>query len=159
MSEDYTEINLGIIGQVGDIVAAYVSNNHVSAADLPKLIATVHAAISGLNRPSADGEVEEAGVAKATPAQIRKSVQPDGLISFIDGRAYKTLKRHLTSHGLTPQRYCEQFGLPSDYPMVAPSYSEKRSSLAKAAGLGQQRGRNNGAEDTQPGPKGRKNAA
>jgi len=144
--QDNTEINPGIIEQVGDIVAAYVSNNHVSAADLPTLIVTVHAAISGLNRPIADGEVEKAGVAKATPAQIRKSVQADGLISFIDGRAYKTLKRHLTSHGFNPQRYCEQFGLPSDYPMVAPSYSEKRSNLAKAAGLGQpQKKRKNAA--------------
>ncbi|MCJ2023018.1 MucR family transcriptional regulator [Methylobacterium sp. J-067] len=137
MSEDSLAINHGIIEQVGDIVAAYVSNNHVAAADLPTLIATVHAAIDGLNRPSKGAEVGDATEAKATPAQIRRSVQPDGLISFIDGKAYKTLKRHLTSHGLTPQRYCEQFGLPSDYPMVAPSYSEKRSNLAKAAGLGQ----------------------
>ncbi|WP_342167213.1 MucR family transcriptional regulator [Methylobacterium sp. SD21] len=159
MTEDRTDINPGIIEQVGDIVAAYVSNNHVSAADLPTLIATVYAAIIGLNRPSADGEGEEAGGVKATPAQIRKSVQPDGLISFIDGRAYKTLKRHLTSHGFNPQRYCEQFGLPSDYPMVAPSYSEKRSNLAKAAGLGQQRGRNAEAEDAKPMQKARKNAA
>ena len=148
MTEERTVINPGIIKQVGDIVAAYVSNNHVSAANLPTLIATVYAAIIGLNRPSVDGNGEEAGEVKATPAQIRKSVQPDGLISFIDGRTYKTLKRHLTSHGLTPQHYCEQFGLPSDYPMVALSYSEKRSSLAKAAGLGQLRG-----------PKVRKNVA
>lgn len=140
VTEDRTFINPGIIELVGDIVAAYVSNNHVSAADLPTLIATVHAAINALNRSSAGGEVEEAGGVKATPAQIRKSVQPDGLISFIDGKAYKTLKRHLTSHGLTPHSYCEQFGLPSDYPMVAPSYSEKRSNLAKAVGLGQRRG-------------------
>lgn len=159
MIEHRTGINSGIIEQVGDIVAAYVSNNHVSAADLPTLIATVHAAISGLNRPSVDGEVEEAGVVKATPAQIRKSVQPDGLISFIDGRAYKTLKRHLTSHGFNPQRYCEQFGLPSDYPMVAPSYSEKRSSIAKAVGLGQPRRHAMQIEDARPTPKGRKNAA
>lgn len=153
------DINRGIIEQIRDIVAAYVSNNHVSAADLPTLIANVHAAISGLNSPSADGEVKEAEGVKATPAQIKKSVQPDGLISFIDGRAYKTLKRHLTSHGFNPQRYCEQFGLPSDYPMVAPSYSEKRSSIAKAVGLGQPRQHKAQIEDAGPTPKGRKNAA
>lgn len=137
MTENRIGINSAIIEQVSDIVAAYVSNNHVSVTDLPTLIATVHTALNGLNRPSTGGEIEEAVGAKATPAQIRKSVQPEGLVSFLNGKAYKTLKRHLTSHGLTPRRYCEQFGLPSDYPMVAPSYSQKRSNLAKAAGLGQ----------------------
>ncbi|MCJ2101238.1 MucR family transcriptional regulator, partial [Methylobacterium sp. E-046] len=65
------------------------------------------------------------------------SVRPDGIVSFIDGKTYKTLKRHLTSHGLDPKSYRDRYGLPSDYPMVAPSYAEQRSALAKAIGLGQ----------------------
>ncbi|TXN57906.1 MucR family transcriptional regulator, partial [Methylobacterium sp. WL18] len=74
---------------------------------------------------------------KPSAAQIRKSVQHDGIVSFIDGKTYKTLKRHLTANGLSPQSYRERYGLPTDYPMVAPSYAEQRSALAKAIGLGQ----------------------
>ncbi len=80
--------------------------------------------------------VAEDAPATVNAAQIRKSVQRDRLISFIDGKSYKTLKRHLTAHGLTPASYRERFGLPADYPMVAAAYSERRSSLAKAHGLG-----------------------
>ncbi|SFM89788.1 ROS/MUCR transcriptional regulator protein [Methylobacterium pseudosasicola] len=75
-------------------------------------------------------------VEKPTPAQVRRSVQQDGIVSFIDGQAYRTLKRHLTAKGLSPQSYRERYGLPADYPMVAPSYAERRSALAKAIGLG-----------------------
>ena len=82
-------------------------------------------------------------VEKPSPAQIRKSVRPDGIVSFIDGKTYKTLKRHLTSHGLDPRSYRERYGLPADYPMVAPSYAEKRSQLAKQIGLGVPGGRTN----------------
>lgn len=118
----------------GDIVAAYVSHNHVAAADLPQLIATVHQTLGALggNAPVAHEETAE----KPSSAQVRKSVQQDAIISFLDGRRYKTLKRHLKAHGYTPASYRERFGLPLDYPMVAPSYSEKRSSLAKSLGLG-----------------------
>lgn len=73
---------------------------------------------------------------KLTRAQINKSITPDALISFEDNRGYKTLKRHLSSRGLTPQQYREKRGLPGDYPMTAPSYSEARSSMAKSLGLG-----------------------
>jgi len=73
---------------------------------------------------------------EAEPSQVRQSIQRDGLISFIDGRSYKTLKRHLTAHGLTPERYRAQYGLPADYPMVAPGYAEQRSQIAKAIQLG-----------------------
>lgn len=68
---------------------------------------------------------------------IKRSIGHDGLISFVDGKTYKTLKRHLTGHGLSPAQYRTKYGLPADYPMVAPSYSEARSALAKAIGLGQ----------------------
>jgi predicted transcriptional regulator len=129
-----------LIGLAGDIVAAYVSNNPVPAAELPALIARVHGAIAGLasgTSPVGASAVVGEAVDKPTPAQIRKSVQHDGIVSFIDGKTYKTLKRHLTANGLSPQSYRERYGLPADYPMVAPSYAEQRSALAKAIGLGQ----------------------
>ncbi|XYD11876.1 MucR family transcriptional regulator (plasmid) [Methylobacterium sp. NMS12] len=122
----------------GDIVAAYVSNNSVPIPDLPNLIRSVHDAVRGLasgNAPSAT--TANADVEKPSAAQIRKSVRPDGIVSFIDGKTYKTLKRHLTSHGLDPRAYRDRYGLPADYPMVAPAYAEQRSALAKAIGLGQ----------------------
>ncbi|MCJ2014283.1 MucR family transcriptional regulator [Methylobacterium sp. J-076] len=123
------------IEMTGEIVAAYVSHNHVAAGDLPALIATVHASLAGFGKGGAATKTEEPSE-KLSPAQIRKSVQPEGIVSFIDGKTYKTLKRHLTSHGLDPDSYRERFGLPADYPMVALAYSEKRSSLAKSLGLG-----------------------
>ena len=122
------------------IVAAYVSNNPVPAAELPALIARVHGAIAGLVSGSLTqetGATAQAEVDRPSPAQIRKSVRPDGIVSFIDGKTYKTLKRHLTSHGLDPRAYRDRYGLPADYPMVAPAYAEQRSALAKAIGLGQ----------------------
>ncbi|MCJ2011503.1 MucR family transcriptional regulator [Methylobacterium sp. J-076] len=143
---------------ISDLVAAYVSNNHVAPADLPALIASIHASISGLGTGTAVTPVEEPAE-KITPAQIRKSVQPEGLISFLDGKSYKTLNRHLTKHGLDPKSYRERFGLPSDYPMVSAAYSEKRSSLAKALGLGISGSHTARVEDVTAAPKGRKKAA
>jgi predicted transcriptional regulator len=119
-----------------DVVAAYVSNNSVPVAELPALIGSVHATLAGLAGGAIPAAALEPEVEKPSPAQVRRSVSHDGITSFIDGRAYKTLKRHLTSHGLTPERYRERYGLPADYPMVAPSYAEQRSALAKQIGLG-----------------------
>ena len=121
---------------VTDIVSAYVSNNSVRPGDLPELIASVHAALTALGKPA---EPSEEQVEKPTPAQIRKSITPDWLISFIDGKSYKTLKRHLTTHGMDIQGYRARYGLPSDYPSTAANYSAQRSELAKSLGLGQQR--------------------
>ena len=121
------------------LVAAYVSNNPVPASELPALITRVHGAIAGLvsGTLTADaGAAVQADVEKPSAAQIRKSVRPDGIVSFIDGKTYKTLKRHLSANGLDPRSYRERYGLPSDYPMVAPSYAEQRSQLARAIGLG-----------------------
>ncbi len=84
----------------------------------------------------AESEKESEKAHRPTNAEIRKSIGRDGLVSFIDGKVYKTLKRHLSSHGLDPESYRERFGLPSDYPMVAPSYAARRSALAKEIGLG-----------------------
>jgi predicted transcriptional regulator len=118
-----------------DIVAAFVSNNSVRAADLPALIADVHNALQNVANPTKP-KVEE----KPTPAvPVKKSVTQDALISLIDGKPYKSLKRHLTGHGLTPEQYRERYGLPRDYPMVAPAYAKKRSELARSMGLGQGR--------------------
>lgn len=119
-----------------DIVAAYVSNNSVPPSDLPGLIGTIHNALDTL---STAGRASNAPVEKLTPAQIRKSVTHDHIISFEDGKPYKTLRRHLTLRGLSPEAYREKWGLPRDYPMTAASYSAQRSELARALGLGQQR--------------------
>jgi predicted transcriptional regulator len=119
-----------------DIVSAYVANNSVPSADLPALISGVHSALSNLGQ---GGAPSAPTVEKPTPAQIRKSITPDALISFIDGKPYKTLKLHLSRHGMTMEEYRVRFGLPRDYPSVSASYSETRSALAKSLGLGQRR--------------------
>jgi predicted transcriptional regulator len=118
------------------IVSAYVSRNHVAIVQLPQLIASIHSTLCGLDgapsieaAPRSDGDLP-------TAARIRRSVTDEALTSFVDGRPYKTLKRHLAAHGLTPQSYRAQYGLPADYPMVAPAYAAKRSALARAIGLG-----------------------
>ncbi len=135
MTEDALEQGPDIITFAGDIVAAYVSNNPVPASELPALIGSVHAALANLVGAPAAAAPEE-NVEQPGPAQVRKSVTENGIVSFIDGRAYKTLKRHLTKHGLTPQAYRQRYGLPVDYPMVAPGYAAQRSALAKEIGLG-----------------------
>ncbi len=120
-----------------DIVRAFVSNNPLPASELLNLIGAVHAAILGFLLLDFEAETApEPEITKPTPSEIRKSITPDALISFIDGRPYKTLKRHLATHGHTPQSYRATFGLGVDYPMVSPAYSAVRSQLAKAVGLG-----------------------
>ncbi|TXM98478.1 MucR family transcriptional regulator [Methylobacterium sp. WL64] len=138
---EVTEENVGGVPNftelAGEIVAAYVSNNPVPPSELPKLIQTVHSAVVGLASGVGSSATTKGDDAeKLTPAQIRKSVRDDGIVSFIDGKTYKTLKRHLSSHGLDPRSYRDRYGLPADYPMVAPSYAAQRSALARAIGLG-----------------------
>lgn len=108
-----------------DVVSAYVSNNSVSRADLPALIGSVHAALSVASAPVAAKEL-------TPPIPINFYI-----VSLEDGRQYRSLKRHLTARGLTPEQYRAKWGLRPDYPMVAPSYSKARSELARALGLGQ----------------------
>ena len=136
MDENTSTPPVGHFAQAVDIVSAYVSNNVVQISGLPALIASVHAALAGLTQPSAS---DASGAEKATPAQIKKSITPDTLISFEDGKPYKTLRRHLTLRGLTPEAYRAKHGLPSDYPMTSAAYSAHRSELARSLGLGQQR--------------------
>jgi predicted transcriptional regulator len=137
---DYIELS-------ADIVSAFVSNNSIPASELGNLLANVHTAITDL---AASGSASSKGdeVEKVTSAQIRKSVTPDALISFEDGKPYKTLRRHLTLRGLTPEEYRVKWGLSADYPMTAASYSAQRSDLARALGLGQQRKRASKAVET-----------
>ena len=123
------------INLAADIVSAFVSNNSVPSAELPALIASVHSALAKV----ANGQTEKPTEAPVPPVSIRKSITPDFLISLEDGRRYKSLKRHLKGRGLTPEQYREKWGLPRDYPMVAPNYAKQRSELAKALGLGQLR--------------------
>lgn len=121
-----------------DVISAYVANNPLPQSELPGLISSVHAALKRLTETdmAESGSKDSERVHRPSNAEIRKSIGRDGLVSFIDGKIYKTLKRHLSSHGLDPESYRERFGLPSDYPMVAPSYAARRSALAKEIGLG-----------------------
>ena len=138
---DANEINETLITLTADIVAAHVSNNSVAVNDLPTLISNVHGALAGLG---SSGQAQDAAPAeKPTPAvSIRSSIKPDYLVSLEDGTKVKMLKRHLmTRYGMTPQDYRAKWGLPSDYPMVAPNYAEQRRTLAKSIGLGTKRKR------------------
>lgn len=127
------------------IVVAYVANNSVPAAGLPDLINSVHAALSSLGPQAAAPEMP----AQTPAVSVKKSVTPGYLISLEDGRQYKTLKRHLSGRGMTPDQYRQKWNLPHDYPMVAPDYAVRRSELAKAAGLGRKSTRA-GTEPTAP---------
>ncbi len=122
-----------IIGLTADVVAAYVANNSVTPADLADLIAKVHGSLTKLG-----AEPEASPAAPLVPAvPIRKSVTPEAIICLEDGKSFKSLKRHLRSaYDLSPEQYRTKWGLPADYPMVAPAYAEARSALAKAMGLG-----------------------
>ena len=122
-----------IIEMTADIVSAYVGQNRLAPDELPLLIATVHSALNGLG--STPAAMPEEVLKPAV--SIRKSITPDYLISLEDGRKYKSLKRHLRSaYNLTPEEYRAKWGLPKDYPMVAPNYAASRSELAKSMGLG-----------------------
>ena len=124
-SESHLELTAGI-------VSAYVSNNPVPPSELPALIASISAAISGLASP-VKAEVE----AQAPAVNPKRSVRDDHIVCLEDGLRFKSLKRHLmTHHGLTPEDYRAKWNLPADYPMVAPGYAAARSELAKKMGLG-----------------------
>src|SRR5689334_23027954 len=129
------------VSLTADVVSAYVANNATQARDLSELISQVHASFVRLSSPQAEAAPEPL----TPPVSIKKSITPDYLISLEDGKRYKSLKRHLTGRGLTPEQYRQKWGLRSDYPMVAPNYAKQRSELARASGLGQQRRKKPGA--------------
>lgn len=136
MTDSIAETSTGLIGLTAEIVADYVSNNPVPVSEISRIIADTHAAVSALHTGSAP-----TAEAKPIPAvSIKKSVTPDYIICLEDGKKFKSLKRHLATHyDLTPEQYREKWGLPRDYPMVAPNYSAARSKLAKSSGLGRKR--------------------
>ena len=121
-----------------EIVSAYVSNNTVSAAEIPSLISQVHAALSRVS-----GKPGESPAEPLKPAvSVKKSITPEHIVCLEDGKKFKSLKRHLrTQYNMTPEQYREKWNLGADYPMVAPNYAAARSQLAKQMGLGQQRRR------------------
>jgi predicted transcriptional regulator len=130
-AENYIELTAGI-------VSAYVSNNAVAAGDISALISQVHTALLKVS----NGHGDALGEAVRPAIPVKRSVTPDYLICLEDGKKFKSLKRHLrTQYNMTPELYREKWGLPADYPMVAPNYAEARSRLAKEMGLGQQRKR------------------
>ena len=133
---------------VAEVAAAYFANSHVGVSEIPNVVSQIAQSLSSIGAPApeaapAEAPAEEPQQRKLTPAQIRKSITPDHLISFEDNKPYKTLKRHLTGRGLTPDQYREKYGLARDYPMVAPNYSAARSEMARNVGLGQ-KGRGGG---------------
>jgi predicted transcriptional regulator len=126
-----------LLNLTAEIVASHVSNNSVSMADLPAVIEQVYRALTSLSAPAEPPKEE---LKPAVP--IKKSVTDDYIVCLEDGKKMKMLKRHLmTAYNMTPEQYREKWGLPPDYPMVAPSYSLKRQRLAKENGLGRNRSR------------------
>jgi predicted transcriptional regulator len=132
MPEVNSPDGLELIALSGEIVRAYVSHNSVTTTDVPKLIADVHAALQRLASPT----TAEAPSSPIPAVSIRKSVTPEFIVCLEDGKKFKSMKRHLSQLGMTPDEYRSKWGLPADYPMVAPNYSATRSALAKSAGLG-----------------------
>ena len=134
MSEDLDRIVAApgaVIEFASDIVSAYVSNNPIQSGELPELIRSVHSTLRELQTSS------EQPVAPEPAVSIKKSITDEFLICLEAGKKFKSLKRHLRSkYGMSPAEYREKWGLPYDYPMVAPSYARKRSALAKEMGLG-----------------------
>ncbi|WP_295635190.1 MucR family transcriptional regulator [Novosphingobium sp.] len=132
MTDVMTDMQETLITLTSDIVAAHVSNNSVSLADLPTLISNVHTALAGL------GNSEPAPEPMPEPAvSIRTSIKNEYIVCLEDGKKLKMLKRHLmTRYNMTPDQYRTRWNLPADYPMVAPAYAEKRRELAKKIGLG-----------------------
>ena len=132
-SDDHATRADKLIKFASDIVAAYVSNNPVPIAEIPGMIKSIHATLGGL----AGGAAAEIAATQKPAVTIKKSVTPEYLVCLEDGKKLKMLKRYLRSrYGLTPEEYRAKWGLPADYPMVAPDYAAQRSEFAKKIGLG-----------------------
>ena len=128
--------SMSYIDLAADIVSAYVSNNSVPASDLPGLIHEVHSALVRVT----SGAVPVVAEALKPAVPAKKSITNEYIVCLEDGKKFKSLKRHLrTQNNMSPEEYREKWGLPADYPMVAPNYAQARSNLAKQMGLGQQR--------------------
>jgi predicted transcriptional regulator len=150
MSEDTAQNTLE---KTTEIVAAFVSKNQTTPAELPALIQAVHRALTGVSVAPAEPEPR-----KEPAVPIRRSITPDHIVCLEDGKTFKSLKRHLrTKYDLSPEDYRAKWGLPKDYPMVAPNYAAARSALAKNMGLGKG-GRQAVAAAPAPAPKAKRGA-
>ena len=137
MNDDMGADRVEVLQMTSDIVSAHVSNNPVAITDLPGVIESVFEKMNEL----ASGPAEEPAEELKPAVPIKKSINPDYLICLEDGKQLKMLKRHLkTAYDMTPEEYRARWGLPADYPMVAPNYAAKRKELAKKIGLGRNRG-------------------
>lgn len=124
--------NQELITLTAEIVSAHVSNNSVPTAEVGALIQSVYGALNALGEPASEPQAEKPKGA----VSLRASIKPEHLVSMIDGKTYKMLRRHISQHGYSPESYREAFGLPRDYPMVAANYAEQRRALAHKIGLG-----------------------
>ena len=138
-----------------DLLSAFVAHNSLRGEDLPKLIAETHAALASLDAPTATNDASATDDEFAPAVTARKSLaNREHILSMIDGKPYKSLKRHLAARGLTPDEYRARYKLPASYPMVAPGYSEKRREVAKRLGLGRKpRAATSGESAPAPAPK------
>ncbi|MBY0295474.1 MAG: MucR family transcriptional regulator [Methylobacterium sp.] len=141
-----------LVELTADIATAYLSHNHVQSGDIPKVLAEIHGALQGALQLRTASQPTQV---KASPAEIRRSITHEVLISFEDGKPYKTLRRHLARLGLTPETYRQKWGLPHDYPMTSADYSKRRSDLARALTLGLPLGEAGAAKhERRPAPEG-----
>ncbi len=127
---------------VAQVAASYFANSHVAPAEIPSILNQIARSLGAVGDSTvglAEPVKEQPVATLPSPAQVRKSITPEALISFEDNRPYRTLRRHLAARGLTPEEYRAKWGLPDDYPLVAAAYSAKRSALARSIGLGQKR--------------------
>ena len=129
--------NEQLVQLTADVVAAHVANNNVAVGDVGNLVQRVYEALAALEKPSQDGKKEE----KTPIVSVRSSIKPDFIVCMECGAKQRMLKRHLmTAHSMTPDQYRSDYGLPREYPMVAPNYSEQRRALAHSIGLGRKKG-------------------
>ncbi|RYF21763.1 MAG: transcriptional regulator [Oxalobacteraceae bacterium] len=144
-----TETDTNMVDLATELTVAWLSNanNRVNADDVPAFLRRMHETVSGLSSGAVVGGEVIVQPQEYTPAvSVRKSLaSPDHIISLIDGKPYKTLRRHLSTNGITPDEYRARYGLKKDYPMVAPSYSAARQEMAKKIGLGRKPGQTNAA--------------
>jgi predicted transcriptional regulator len=140
--------NEQLVQLTADIVAAHVANNNVAVGDVGNLVQRVYEALSVLDKPAATPEAAE----KTPVVSVRSSIKPEYIICMECGAKQRMLKRHLmTAHSMTPDQYRTDYGLPREYPMVAPNYSEQRRALAHSIGLGRKKGPGGGGSDEEAG--------
>ncbi len=136
MSDDYATDKVTLATEL-TIAWLANANNRVNADDVPAFLSKMYETVQQLSGETTQEAAVEEAPARTPAVTARKSLSnPDHIVSMIDGKAYKTLRRHLSTHGMTPEQYRETFGLKADYPMVAPNYSESRRAMAKKIGLG-----------------------